>query len=136
MASANRLKQYLIAKGMNNREADDLFGFSNGLTGKYLSGKTSLGVDKIENILSACPDLNGDWLITGRGSMLINEHHQLLATEPRGDYGRTREVASRELASKVSELENRLKDKDDIIDALKETVKLYKSMLKNRMISI
>lgn len=125
MASADRLKQYLIVKGMNNREADDLFGFSNGLTGKFLTGKTSLSVDKIENILSVCPDLNADWLITGRGAMLVTEHGQTL--EQKADYNR-----SVGIESKIAELEARLKDKDEIIEALKETIKLYKSLAKNR----
>ncbi|WP_080058932.1 hypothetical protein [Spirosoma aerolatum] len=132
MASANRLKQYLVAKGMNNREADDLFGFSNGLTGKFLAGKTVLGVDKIENILSACPDLNGDWLITGRGAMLVNDHsHHSQVTEPKTEYGRNKDLVAR-----IAELEARLADKDEIIEALRETIKLYKTVTKNRTNSI
>ncbi|GAB3735093.1 hypothetical protein GCM10028816_36190 [Spirosoma lituiforme] len=125
MASANRLKQYLVAKGMNNREADDLFGFSNGLTGKFLAGKTVLGIDKIENILSACPDLNGDWLITGRGAMLVNDHSHNATQEPKTNYIRLNDASG-----KISELEERLKDKDEIIDALKENIRLYRTMLK------
>ena len=132
MASANRLKQYLIAKGMNNREADDLFGFSNGLTGKFLAGKTSLGVDKIENILSACPDLNADWLITGRGAMLINDHSH----NPVSDRRHVEIPKNKDLESKIEELENRLTDKEEIIEALKETINAYKSMLKSRNNSI
>lgn len=126
MASADRLKQYLVSKGMNNREADDLFGFSNGLTGKFLTGKTSLSVDRIEIILSVCPDLNADWLIAGRGAMFITEPGQFI--EQRAEYSH-----SSEISGKIAELEARLKDKDEIIEALKETIKLYKSLTKNRI---
>lgn len=114
MISAQRFKQYLQAKQLKNRSADELFGFSNGLTGKYLTGKTVLGVDKIETILRKCPDLNGDWLLTGRGMMLID--NQIPNPNPE------------DLNTKLFALETSLADKVELIEALKELLKTYKSM--------
>ena len=81
MGTPNRLRKCLNEEKINDREADDLFGFSNGLTGNFLAGKTVLGVDKIANILAALPELNGDWLLTGRGSMTVSENLENITSE-------------------------------------------------------
>lgn len=35
--------------------------------------KSELGGDKIAKILTLCPNINSDWLLTGRGEMLVSE---------------------------------------------------------------
>ncbi len=42
------------------------------MTGKVINKGVSFGVDKLDNILSAFPQLNLIWLITGEGDMLLN----------------------------------------------------------------
>ncbi len=43
----------------------------NKLSNSYLNQKGAIGSDKLCNILNNYPNLNADWVITGRGSMLL-----------------------------------------------------------------
>ena len=45
-------------------------GISNGLLGKVIGKKVSLGVDKVSKILYTYPELSSEWLIMGSGSMI------------------------------------------------------------------
>lgn len=127
-AIANRLKMYLDFKNLNYREADEFFGFSNGLSGKFVAGKTTLGVDKIEKILSACPDLNGDWLITGRGEMVLNNVRNGKPQSKKKAF-QVNEGEIERARGTSDDFEKRLQDKDETIAALKETVKAYQRLL-------
>ncbi len=65
-----RIAQYISAKGLNRSRFEKEAGLSNG----YLNSiKGSIGSEKLENILTAFPDLNGDWLVYGRGQMLKSD---------------------------------------------------------------
>lgn len=62
-----RLIAYLKYKGVNNSEFGRIIGVSNA----YISSiRKSIQPDKVEKISSNFPDLNIDWLITGKGEML------------------------------------------------------------------
>ncbi len=41
----------------------------------------AVGSDKLSNILDAYPDLNSEWLLTGKGNMLLSDKGQLLHTQ-------------------------------------------------------
>jgi hypothetical protein len=69
MGTADRLREYLKYKGINNKVAEEMCGLSNG----YISNSKSIGSDKLENILTTYSDLSAEWLLRGTGKMLISD---------------------------------------------------------------
>jgi len=65
-----RIKEYIDFKGITVSAFEKSVGFSNGLFGGQLKRNKTIGIDKLENILKTYPDLNADWVLTGRGNML------------------------------------------------------------------
>lgn len=75
MGTVQRIQQYIESKGISKYRFYQESGLSNGALDKG----ENIGSDKCEKILYAFPELNPDWLLTGRGSMLKND--QLSPTE-------------------------------------------------------
>lgn len=69
MSTADRLREYLRYKGINNLQAETDCGLSNG----YVANSKSMGSDKLEKILNTYHDLSAEWLIRGVGTMLIGD---------------------------------------------------------------
>lgn len=65
-----RLQYYMSQKGINDNQMTIAAGLSVGLLGKAKNGGKGLSSLSIERILLAYDDINPDWLLTGRGSML------------------------------------------------------------------
>ena len=65
-----RLQEYLDFKKIPAARLEKMAGLANGYIRK---NKGSLSSVKLADILSVLPDLNGDWLLTGRGEMLIDD---------------------------------------------------------------
>ncbi|SFL44800.1 Phage repressor protein C, contains Cro/C1-type HTH and peptisase s24 domains [Porphyromonadaceae bacterium KH3CP3RA] len=70
MSALDRLKEYIDYKGISIKRFEESVGFSNGSFGSQLRNKKTIGVDKLEYILSVYPEINTEWLLTGKGSML------------------------------------------------------------------
>ena len=70
MNTLKRIKQYIDYKGITNQNFEKQIGFSNGAFASQLKNNRTIGVDKLENILIAFPELNPEWLLTGNGEML------------------------------------------------------------------
>jgi phage repressor protein C with HTH and peptisase S24 domain len=70
MGTLERIKQYIDLKGITNQNFEKKVGFSNGAFASQLKNKRTIGVDKLENILIEFADINTEWLLTGKGSML------------------------------------------------------------------
>lgn len=68
----DRLQYYMREKGINNNQMTVSAGLSVGLIGRAIKTKSGLNSDSIEKILYSYPDLNPNWLLTGRGNMLID----------------------------------------------------------------
>lgn len=73
----DRLSEYITHSGMTFNKLATELGLSNSYFSKMVKNNGSIGSDIIENILRAHPELNADWLITGRGRML---RHEVAAT--------------------------------------------------------
>ena len=70
MTTKERLKEFLSAKGIGRNKFEDQLGLANG----FVSSKgVSISSDAIEKTATAYPELNIDWLITGKGSMFKSE---------------------------------------------------------------
>lgn len=74
MGTVQRIQQYIKNKGISKYKFYQQSGLSNGALDKG----ENIGSDKCEKILYAFPDLNSDWLLTGRGSMLKNNGLELI----------------------------------------------------------
>lgn len=68
MTSVSRTLEFIEFKGIKKSNFYKQIGLSNG----YLDKVKELGADKIESIIKEYPDLNLQWLITGKGEMLKN----------------------------------------------------------------
>ncbi len=69
----NRLKEYMLCKSVNAAEFADRIGVQRSSISHILNGRNNPGAQFLEKLLIAYPDLNADWLITGRGEMLKSE---------------------------------------------------------------
>ena len=73
-----RLIEYLEYKGIGRNKFETIAGLSLGYITKL---KNAPGADKLVNILSAAPDLNREWLLTGEGEMLKPDVRQVPQSE-------------------------------------------------------
>lgn len=73
MITIERFKEYLESMGITNAQAERDCEFSNGLIGNAFKTKTAIGSDKLEKILITYQDLSAEWLLRGRGSMIIGK---------------------------------------------------------------
>lgn len=69
----NRIKQFIDYKGIAISAFEKSIGMSNASLGKSLKTGGTIGADKLENILTAYPEINLYWLVTGKGEMLTTE---------------------------------------------------------------
>lgn len=69
----HRLSEYITSSGITFNKLALELGLSNSYFSKMVKNNGSIGSDIIENILRVHPNINGDWLLTGRGEMLRNE---------------------------------------------------------------
>lgn len=73
MKAIERLFVFFEEKGLKHTPLEKELGLTNGYLGKMRDRKGSIGSDILETIFSKFPELNPDWLITGRGLMLYNQ---------------------------------------------------------------
>lgn len=74
MKAIERLLQYVDCKGFNKRSFEIDNGLSNGYLGKQLLRNADLGEGVLNKILENCPELNPEWLLTGKGEMIISDN--------------------------------------------------------------
>jgi len=82
MTTLKRIKQYLDIKGISVRNFEQSIGMSNGSFASQLKNNKTIGVDKLENILHFYPDINPNWLLTGKGSIYVVDDNILEVNEP------------------------------------------------------
>jgi transcriptional regulator with XRE-family HTH domain len=67
MEFIDRLKLFIKSQGMRQTKFEEMVGFSRGYISKL---KSSIGAEKLSNIVKVFPNLNLDWLIMEKGEML------------------------------------------------------------------
>ncbi|MBT0573695.1 peptidase S24 [Riemerella anatipestifer] len=72
--TVSRIKEFIEYKGISVRGFEESVGFSNGSFASQYKNNRTIGVDKVENILREYTEINPEWLLTGRGSMLKGAH--------------------------------------------------------------
>jgi len=76
-----RLKEYIDFKSINIAQFEKEIGMSNNSFRKSLKNGGAIGSDKLENILNKYPDINSEWLLTGKGNMLKEETFKVSITD-------------------------------------------------------
>lgn len=80
-----RLSEFLIYKKIGQRTFERMAKLSNG----YINNiKSSIGSDKLQNILYVFPELNILWLLTGEGDMLKSTKEVEKVEESNVEYGK------------------------------------------------
>lgn len=69
-----RLKEFIDYKGISIAAFEKNIGMSNASFGKSLKVGGTIGADKIEKILSIYPELSAEWLMRGKGDMLLSDN--------------------------------------------------------------
>lgn len=82
MNTKDRLLQFLKYAEMGQTAFENKVGWSRGHISKI---KGAVGSDMIAKIAESFPELNIDWLITGKGNMLKKETDQLVKINAEGD---------------------------------------------------
>lgn len=104
MTTKDRLKEFLSAQKVGRNKFEEQIGVSTG----YMSTKSAtITSDVIEKTISAYPDLNLEWLITGNGDMIKSSPSETpMSSQKEMEYKDT----IRELEAEVNQLkgENRI----------------------------
>lgn len=87
MAAIDRIYEFVSYKDISISEFSINIGVSNGYLAKQKSASANIGSHIIEKLVSAYPEINADWLITGRGVMLYEytDKHGNLNGNPNGN---------------------------------------------------
>jgi len=96
----NRLRQFIEYTGVNNYTFEKKIGTSEGTIRRFFGDKNGLTVSTLSKISDFYPELNLDWLITGRGDMLFDEEQKQPKNPPQPIDGRL--ILA--LANKISDL--------------------------------
>lgn len=78
----HRLAEYITKTGISFNKLALELGLSNSYFSKMIKNGGSIGSDIIENILRIHPDINVDWLLTGRGSMFRGDPQTFIKQQP------------------------------------------------------
>ena len=66
-----RLKKWMKIEGLKSSQLADLIGSNRATISHILSGRNKPSIDFISKLLSYYNDLDANWLITGKGEMLL-----------------------------------------------------------------
>ena len=75
MEVKDRILLFIKAKGITTKRFEEICSLSNGYVSSIRKG---LGVEKLNNVLTAFPDINREWLLFGEGSMLKSSVPQIV----------------------------------------------------------
>lgn len=110
-----RILLYLENKGISKYKFYQKIGVSNG----FLDKNGSIGSDKCEKISYQYPDINIEWLITGRGNMLIDSFEENMIKEPQVFYQKKEKEVESE---RIQELKETIATQREFIDFLKRKI--------------
>jgi len=119
----NRIKYFIDYKGVSFNKLSLEIGVSNSYFSKMHKNNDSIGSDILEKIVSIYPELNTNWLITGKGKML-NEYPTDIKRNQIIDEGK---VSHYQLPPGPCQ---QCKLRDDIISTQKKTIETLEQLLK------
>jgi transcriptional regulator with XRE-family HTH domain len=78
-----QIQEILTRERLSSSQFADKISVQRSSVSHVLSGRNKPGFDFIHKILTAFPEINGDWLITGKGDMYKQKTHSEGLFEPR-----------------------------------------------------
>ncbi len=128
MRLIERLYHFLEYKHLSHHSFERGCGIANGYLKKQARGRGTIGSEILEKISERHLDLSLNWLITGKGTMLIEKEYGEgpetgFSLEDHKPAYLTDERTVRLLRDKIAILENALSDKEKIIRLLEKEVK-------------
>ena len=67
---SNRIKMIMEYKGMNYRSFGNFLEYSDVAVSKIIKGNSKPKFEFLSNILDKIPEINPEWLLTGKGNMI------------------------------------------------------------------
>ncbi len=112
MSVKERLKTYLKYKGVNA----SVFGRTIGVSSAFISSmRVSIQPDKVESIALNYPDLSIEWLLTGKGDMLIDVGNDLVS-EPQAKYSKGDKLDQKTILSIIESTDRKMEKLIEISD--------------------
>lgn len=150
----HRLSVYITESGTTFNKLAIELGLSNSYFSKMLKKGGSIGSDIIENILRMHPDINADWLLTGRGLMFANEtlsslpasytdasliykiykeEQERMANQLREKDARIKELTGQmlQMAEEIGRMKEQVKDRE--LESLNVEQPVENAIIKNRL---
>lgn len=105
-------------KGLSAYQINKEAGLAKGLITNAFSKKLGITSGTIESLLNAYPDLNANWLIVGRGTMLLNDAEKTITDTAKiteEHIGNLQEIQDRcvELVKQIQQLKMREQARED-----------------------
>ena len=123
-----KIKNYASVKGISVRSIERTCGFANA----YFKGlKGYMGSDKLEILLYNYPDLNKDYIMDGKGEML---NEVSLYAKPQRESNTDDDLITG-MSRKILELQDRLKEKDEMTRSYMRQAEYYLKLLKDNGIT-
>ncbi|MCQ2327031.1 MAG: helix-turn-helix domain-containing protein [Bacteroidales bacterium] len=72
----DRIRQIIEKQNYSVRKFEQEISVSDGIISKFLHGKIGLKVDTLQKITEKFPQINIDWLVNGRGEMLLMKQQE------------------------------------------------------------
>ena len=76
-----RLKNWMESEGLKSSALADTIGVNRATISHILSGRNKPSIDFLEKLLSAYPNINANWLISGVGYMQSNINEKELVSK-------------------------------------------------------
>lgn len=127
MRLLDRLYQYLECNAISAYAFEHACGLSNGYLGKQFKGKGSVGSAVLVKIKKQYPELNIQWLITGKGNMTnksyahYNDNSTLNVEDSASNIFQLQSALIDALKKQIIHLEQIVADKESIIYLLEKS---------------
>lgn len=103
-----RLKQLIDYYGISTNLFSQKIGVSEGAIRKILTQNTTIRSDTLEKISQNFTEINMDWLITGRGEMLLKNLQEVGSSESSDNIKSLIEILNRTLIEKDKQIDRLL----------------------------
>ena len=117
-----RIIQFLSENNLTSTKFADVIGVQRSSISHILSGRNKPSFDFIEKMLLAYPELNAQWLITGKGNMFSNQ--SLL-------FSKDEDQSQNNLTPRESNIQNLIKEEPAIVDSEQELDNIQNKELKS-----
>ena len=140
----SRIRKFIDYKNISNNEFGRKIGHSSAQVTQMLTHEKNFGIDKLLKIISNYPDINPNWLLTGKGNMLLTHTTFHKSDKPVAEIAAEMDIEIGEtLGDKIQEqkqensdfidkLLNRLEVQSQEIGRLKAEIKLLKEEKKQQ----